>query len=84
MMANLMAPPGPTPPPRHPDSRSAKLFLEELQVSPGNVFVLGSFNRYITVHSQQTRAANLIHALVNTSGSLAGKKSLWSVAVSLA
>jgi FAD dependent oxidoreductase len=39
---------------------------------PG-LYLLGSVNRHITVHSQQCRAINLIHALIRLDGGLDGR-----------
>jgi hypothetical protein len=61
-------------PPRHPDPLTADDYLKELKGDIDGVYVLGSFNRYITVHSQQIRAVNLIHALVEKTGPLVDKK----------
>jgi hypothetical protein len=55
-------------PPRHPDPLTADDYLKELKGGVEGLYVLGSFNRYITVHSQQIRAVNLIHALVEKTG----------------
>lgn len=61
-------------PPRHPDPLSAADYLKELRGALDGLYVLGSYNRYITVHSQQIRAVNLIHALVESAGNLVDKK----------
>jgi hypothetical protein len=61
-------------PPRHPDPLGVDEYLKELRGGLDRLYLLGSFNRYITVHSQQIRAVNLIHALVETSGPLVDKK----------
>jgi hypothetical protein len=39
-----------------------------------HVHLLGSFNRHITVHSQQVRAINLVRALMREPGGLDGKR----------
>src|SRR5262245_28667375 len=59
-------------PPRQPDPLSFAEYLDLARAAKG-LYVLGSFNRYITVHSQQIRAINLVHALVETAGPLVGK-----------
>ena len=61
-------------PPRHPDPLSDDDYLKELKGGLDGVYVPGSFNRYITVHSQQIRAVNLIHALVARDGPLADRR----------
>jgi hypothetical protein len=47
---------------------SAADFLDWMVAEPSGLYVLGSFNRHITVHSQQRRAINLIHALIEEGG----------------
>jgi hypothetical protein len=45
---------------------SAERYLDSCEL-PGypNVFVLGSFARHVTIYSQQVRALNLVHSLLN-------------------
>jgi hypothetical protein len=54
------------------DSRTAE-FLEWAQTDVPGLFLLGSLNRHITVHSQQRRAVNLVHSLSKTGSGLDGK-----------
>jgi hypothetical protein len=58
-----------------PPPLSATEFLKWMSTDlddPG-IYLLGSLNRHITVHSQQRRAVNLIRALVATGDGLDGK-----------
>lgn len=48
-------------------------FLERMKGDTPGLFLLGSLNRHITVHSQQCRAINLIQALKEHGGGLDGK-----------
>ncbi|MFI5352009.1 MAG: hypothetical protein ACHQZS_03525 [Candidatus Binatales bacterium] len=48
-------------------------FLEAMGTDLPGLYLLGSLNRHITVHSQQCRAINLIHALIEVGGGLDGK-----------
>jgi len=48
-------------------------FLDAMKTDWNGVYLLGSLNRRITVHSQQCRAINLIQALENPGGGLTGK-----------
>jgi len=48
-------------------------FLGWTRTELPEVFVLGSLNRHITIHSQQCRAINLIQALMKEAGGLDGR-----------
>jgi hypothetical protein len=54
--------------PRLPQPFSATEFLEWMGADSPGLYLLGSLNRHITVHSQQCRAINLIHALQQEDG----------------
>ena len=58
-------------PPRHPDPLDIDFFLADMKADIDGVFVLGCFNRYITVYSQQVRAINLVGALMEKHGTMA-------------
>src|SRR5947199_6049689 len=58
-------------PPRHPDPLTIDSFLDDMRADVGGAFVLGCFNRYITVYSQQVRATNLVGALMEKHGTMA-------------
>src|SRR5205809_1123313 len=62
-----MDPPGPPPP------LTRNEFLRRMETDWTGLYVLGSFNRHITVHSQQCRALNLIHALMGDGDGLEEK-----------
>src|ERR1041384_1350290 len=49
-------------------------FLDWMKGDTPGLYLLGSLNRHITVHSQQCRAINLIHALREHGGGLDGKE----------
>jgi hypothetical protein len=61
----------PVLPPRHPDRLGTDSFLDEMKAGLEGAFVLGCFNRYITVYSQQVRAINLVVALMEKHGTMA-------------
>ena len=48
-------------------------FLDRMKGDTPGLYLLGSLNRHITVHSQQCRAINLIQALKGHGGGLDGK-----------
>ena len=48
-------------------------FLKWMRTDLPGLFLLGSVNRHITVHSQQCRAINLVHALIRVGGGLDDK-----------
>src|SRR4051794_9411876 len=58
-------------PPRHPDPLGIDSFLDDMKADIDGAFVLGCFNRYITVYSQQVRAINLVGALMEKHGTMA-------------
>lgn len=53
-----------------PPSLAATEFLRWMSADPPGLYLLGSLNRHITVHSQQRRAINLIRALMQLGGGL--------------
>ena len=53
-----------------PADEQLKEFLGQMKGGLPGLYLLGSFNRHITVHSQQRRAINLIHSLIRVGGGL--------------
>jgi NAD(P)-binding Rossmann-like domain len=56
-----------------PPPLTAAEFLKWMSADPPGVYLLGSLNRHITVHSQQRRAINLIRGLIAEGDGLDGK-----------
>lgn len=65
-MSSKIDPPGLSP-------QGATEFLRWMKTDIRGLYLLGSLNRHITVHSQQQRAVNLIRALLQVGGDLHGK-----------
>ena len=59
--------PGPPPP------LSLSEYLDWMRTDLSGLYILGSLNRHITVHSQQCRAINLIRALMGDGRALEDK-----------